>query len=73
MSASSSGDTATYEFSWETEGSGDLLMMALPHHVDTVFNVLFTNVIYNTIKGDAVGVVSGTSKLVAQQIHKAKF
>ncbi len=36
MSASSSGDQATITFSWVSEGSGPLLTMALPHHMDVL-------------------------------------
>ena len=30
------GDLAKMNFEWETIGSGDLLMLALPHHMDTM-------------------------------------
>jgi hypothetical protein len=36
VSASSSGDQATITFRWECEGTGPLLLMALPHHMDTL-------------------------------------
>jgi endoglucanase Acf2 len=36
VSASSSGDQATITFKWECEGTGPLLLMALPHHMDTL-------------------------------------
>ena len=31
-----SGDLAIMNFDWEIIGSGDLLMLALPHHMDTM-------------------------------------
>ena len=36
VSAEVSGDLAAMKFNWETIGSGDLLMLALPHHMDTL-------------------------------------
>ena len=46
-------------FNWETIGSGDLLMLALPHHMDTMdtngktileVDVLKGNVVLNDMK-----------------------
>ena len=34
VTADSSGDSATITFTWETEGIGEPLVMALPHHMD---------------------------------------
>ena len=39
VSAESNGNSATYTFQWETTGSGELLMLALPHHIDTLSGV----------------------------------
>lgn len=64
VSASSSGDTATYTFSWEKSGTGDLLMMALPHHLDILSSPQLTDISYNTIKGDMIGVVGDSWSLV---------
>ena len=36
VSADVTGDLAKMNFEWETIGSGDLLMLALPHHMDTM-------------------------------------
>ena len=36
VSAEVSGDVAYMNFNWRTQGEGDLLMMALPHHLDTI-------------------------------------
>ena len=36
VSAEVTGDLAKLNFNWETIGSGDLLMLALPHHMDTM-------------------------------------
>ena len=36
VSAEVTGDLARMVFNWETIGSGDLLMLALPHHMDTM-------------------------------------
>ena len=38
VSASVEGDVATMEFVWEAEGEGELLMLALPHHQETLTN-----------------------------------
>ncbi len=57
MEASTEGDTATITFTWETQGGGDLLTMALPHHLDVLTGGVTTDHVYNTIKGDMVGIV----------------
>merc|ERR1711892_948890 len=36
-------DVATMRFIWEFIGNGDLIMMALPHHVDTLTNPLLAH------------------------------
>ena len=36
VTAESNGDSATYQFNWEVSGSGDLLLFALPHHMDSL-------------------------------------
>ena len=38
LSATVEEDLATMQFVWTTEGEGELLMMALPHHQDTLTN-----------------------------------
>ena len=38
ISAEVEGDVANMNFNWVTEGSGELLMMALKHHLDTLTN-----------------------------------
>jgi len=56
VSASSSGDQATITFNWECEGSGPLLTMALPHHMDVLQAPLNGAIRYNTIKGDMTAI-----------------
>ena len=46
---------ATMKFNWIVSGSGDLLMMALPHHLDTIQNPT-TSHSYKVLKGLMVGV-----------------
>lgn len=55
ISAEVEGDTAIMKFNWFTEGSGELLMMALSHHLDTITNpqTEHTSVV---LKGRMVGV-----------------
>jgi endo-1,3(4)-beta-glucanase len=36
VSAAAEGDVAALSFTWKTEGSGEPLMMALPHHLPTL-------------------------------------
>ena len=36
VSAEVGGDVAVMRFNWETAGNGPLMMMALPHHLDTL-------------------------------------
>lgn len=49
-------DTARIDFGWEKEGDGDLLMMALPHHVDSFAQPAEVPVKYPTLRGEMVGV-----------------
>lgn len=56
VAVSVTGDTATIDFKWEKQGSGPLLMMALPHHVDTLKDAGTTDLSQRTIKGDMVAV-----------------
>ncbi len=60
-------------FEWETNG-GELLMMALPHHVDILVGggVEQTDHAINTIKGDMVGVV-GDVWTMEEQLTTIEF
>merc|ERR1719153_2009029 len=55
VSAEVQGDMANMKFNWETTGSGELLMMALPHHMDTLQNPQ-TGHTLEVLKGKMVGV-----------------
>lgn len=57
VAASSTGDVATITFNWVSEGTGELLMMALPHQLDVLSGAQLTSTSYNTMKGDMIGVV----------------
>ena len=57
VEAVSSGDSATITFNWEVEGSGDALIMALPHHMDVLNNPSTVSLSYTTVKGDMTGVI----------------
>ena len=54
LSATVEGDMATMEFLWTTEGEGELLMMALPHHQDTLTNPATPHT-STVLKGKMVG------------------
>merc|ERR1719481_1013060 len=49
------GDVADMRFNWITEGSGELLMMALRHHLDTLTNAQVGHTI-QVLKGEMVGI-----------------
>ena len=55
ISAEVQGDMAYMKFNWQTTGSGELLMMALPHHLDTITNTPTGHKV-NVLKGDMVAV-----------------
>ena len=59
VQASAHGDRALLEFEFGARGTGDLLMMALPHHIDAghLTGVKRTNIKYATLKGEMLGVV----------------
>lgn len=54
-------DKARIMFNWKTKGSGELLMLCLPHHRDMLQNPQYVqDITYNSIRGQMVGIV-GTS------------
>ncbi|KAJ1458381.1 glycosyl hydrolase family 81-domain-containing protein [Pelagophyceae sp. CCMP2097] len=54
----SRGDAATYTFDWRTAGSGELLGLALPHHVDSLAReTIFADSEWKSLKGNLRGVV----------------
>ena len=55
VSASVQADLATINFNWQTTGSGELLMMALPHHQDTLTNPATAHTL-TALKGHLVAV-----------------
>jgi len=62
--AQSSGDTATMNFNWKTEGDGELMIMALPHHMDIMTSPKTADLSYNTIKGDMTAILGEVWTLV---------
>ena len=60
VSASATGDVGTITFNWTSQGSGPLLMMALPHHMDVLVSPSTTGLVRNTLKGDMMGVTGYT-------------
>merc|ERR1712117_1007868 len=65
--ASSSGDSADVVINWETDGSGDLLMVALPHHMDVLAVQAPANHKLNGLRGDMTGIV-GDSWLMSEPL-----
>ncbi|WP_236644206.1 glycosyl hydrolase [Sorangium cellulosum] len=53
-------DTASVRFVWKTEGEGDLLTMALPHHLDRLEMAKGADITYPTVIGEMKG-ISGAS------------
>ena len=51
VSAEVAGNIAFMNYNWETVGSGNLLMMALPHHLDTI-KTTQTNHKLHALKGN---------------------
>lgn len=64
VDASVADDEATLSFDWESEGTGDLLMMRLPHHEPTLTGVTQTSASIMTIRGEMVGVVGDRWEMV---------
>ena len=59
ISSTVEGDVATMKFNWIAEGDGDLLMMALPHHAETLKNPGTTHS-SRVVKGLTVGYTGDT-------------
>jgi len=60
VSAEVSGDTAIMKFNWELvedDADNDVMMMALPHHLDTLIISQDTNHKLVTLKGEMVGIL----------------
>ena len=51
VSAEVAGDVAFMNYNWEIVGTGNLLMMALPHHLDTM-KTTQTNHKLHALKGN---------------------
>jgi endo-1,3(4)-beta-glucanase len=56
VTAEVTGDASTIGFKWKKKGDGPLLMMALPHHLDTLDRPEKTSLSLPSIKGDMVAV-----------------
>lgn len=72
VSATAANDVGTITFNWESQGSGPLLMMALPHHLDVLVNPVTAGVVYNTLKGDMTG-VTGLSWIMEEPLTTIGF
>lgn len=63
VSATSEDQDATMTFKWKVEGSGDLLAMALPHHLDVLAGATFakhSGTGFRTLKGTMHAVIGAT-------------
>lgn len=60
INATVSGDVATLTYTYTVAGSGQLLMMALPHHMETLQNPTTVATAYKCMKGTTTGVVGST-------------
>jgi endo-1,3(4)-beta-glucanase len=56
VAVSVTGDKATIDFTWKTEGAGPLLMAAMPHHMDSLVGAEMVDVKFPTIRGEMAGV-----------------
>lgn len=52
--------TAEVTFTWERTGTGPLLMMAMPHHQDTLAGASVTTLTERTIRGNLAGITGDT-------------
>ncbi|WP_437645607.1 glycosyl hydrolase [Sorangium sp. So ce362] len=64
IEASVKEDTASVRFVWRTEGEGDLLTMALPHHMKHLDKLQTADISYPTVIGKMTGVSGATWELV---------
>lgn len=55
-----SGDSATMTYTYTTAGTGDLLMLALPHHVDMMTSPTTESLTLTSLKGDLTPIVGST-------------
>ena len=60
IEAVASGDSCDISINWMSEGNGDLLMVALPHHIDILSNPQTASYTLNGIRGDMTGIVGDT-------------
>ncbi|AUX46944.1 hypothetical protein SOCE26_084540 [Sorangium cellulosum] len=56
VEASITEDTATVSFAWKTQGEGDLLTLALPHHAALLDKAKPAEISYQTVIGRMTGV-----------------
>lgn len=64
IEASVTEDTASVRFVWKTEGEGDLLTMALPHHLKHIDKLKTADISYPTVIGKMTGVSGASWELV---------
>jgi len=57
LSIPAGGTMGVVEISWQTMGTGDLLTMALPHHMDHLAKPQIAQAAFSTIRGQMTGVV----------------
>jgi endo-1,3(4)-beta-glucanase len=57
---------AILTYAWEKKGAGDLLMFALPHHVDHLVSGQRAGIVSYTIKGEMQGIIGDEWKMEMQ-------
>lgn len=67
VAASVAGDEATVEFKWKKEGTGPLMMAALPHHNDVLVAPSKVDVSFPTLRGAMTG-IAGDSWTMAEPL-----
>lgn len=61
VSFTTNGDKANITFNWKTKGSGDLLMLCLPHHRDLLLNPKYVKeIVYDSVRGEMIGIVGNS-------------
>jgi len=60
---STTADTGIVEFGWKKQGSGDLLTMALPHHLTHLAQPMLAGMPITTVRGQMQGVVGDVWQL----------
>jgi len=72
VSAIARGDEATLSFAWESAGDGELLMMTLPHHRDTLEGARLLPLTMETTKG-TMQAAAGSPWVLREDLTKIQW